>query len=201
MRCLKKKPISVLMGIVILLSAIHVNTYAQNKQSFAQTIARDLVGQVITDPPQTYFPEEWRWQLQRGEVLSVDVKEAKNNSKKYAAIIVAHLKRGHLLINAKMHIKYHYNGKKWILTMAQVKFLNIPKQKDYSQYVSLHMDYDFLPTLVLKNKCDRNLFVRVELLDNDDELKYMSVIVEPYKEASVCIGAPQNYRVIYAYQK
>ena len=195
-----KNKVLICLFIVVFLGA-SITTYAQNKQAFAPTIARDLVGQVISDPPQTYFPEEWRWTLERGEVLSVDIKQAKKNSKKYAAIIIAHLKRGHLRINAKMYVRYHYDGKRWMLTDTQVKVLNIPRQKDYSQYVSLAMDYDFLPTLMLKNKCDRNLFVRVELLDNDGERKFMSVIAEPYKDTSVCIGTPNSYRVIYAYQK
>ena len=186
---------------MLCLVGVRYAAYAQKSNGFSQTIARDLVGQVITDPPQTYFPEEWSWTLRQGEVLSVDIKQAKKNSKKYAAIIIAHLKRGHLLVNAKMHVRYHYNGKKWVLTSTEVKILNIPRQKDYSQYVSLRMDYDFLPTLMLKNNCDRGLFVRVELLDADGERKFMSVIVEPYKEASVGIGAPQEYRVVYAYHK
>lgn len=184
------------------MAAVKLFAASQKSSGFAQTIARDLVGQVVSDPPQTYFPEEWRWKLERGEVLSVDIKKAQKNSQKYAAIIIAHLKRGQLLINAKMHVRYHYNGKKWVLTDTSVKVLNIPKQKDYSQYVSLRMDYDFLPSLMLKNSCDRNLFVRVEVLDNDGEYKYNSVIVEPYKEEPVCmLCSPQSYRVIYAYQK
>ena len=200
MKYLKEKPISVLMGIVLLLAAVHTTAYAQNKQGFAQTIARDLVGQVITDPPQTYFPEEWQWPLKRGEVLSVDIKEAKNNSKKYAAIIVAHLKRGRLLINAKMHVRYHYNGKKWVLTMAQVKKLSVPKQKDYSQYVSLRMDYDFLPTFVLKNKCDKRLFVHLVYTDDNGNTERFTAIMEPYKDAPVFIGpSPSSYRVLFAY--
>lgn len=196
---MKNKYLFFIMGGILLLIAS--NTYAQKSRGFAQTIAHDLVGQVISDPPKTYFPEEWRWKLERGEVLSVDVKKAQKNNQKYAAIIIAHLKRGHLLINAKMHVRYHHDGKKWVLTDTSVKVLNIPKQKDYSQYVSLYMDYDFLPTLMLKNSCDRNLFVRVELIDNEGEITYQSHIVEPYNETSVCMGVLSNYRIVYAYQK
>lgn len=199
MKSQMKKTISILIGTVLFIALVHSDTYAQTNDFFARTIARDLVGKVITDPSQNYFTEDWI--LNRGEVLSVDIKQARNNGKKYAAIIIAHLKRGHLRVNAKMHVRYHYNGKRWVLTSTQVKLLNIPKQKDYSQYVTLREDYDFMPTLILKNKCDKRLFVRVELLDNDGKLKYMSVLAEPYKDTCVCVIVPRNYRIVYAYQK
>jgi len=177
-----------------------VPSYAQQDNSFAQKIARDLVGQVVTDPPQTYFPEEWKWTLDKGEIESVDIKKTKKDSKNYNAAIIAHLKRGLLKIDAKIFVKYQYDGKKWVLTKTEMKSLTIPKQKDYSHQVELFMDYDFLPALMLKNNGDKTLFVRVEAVSNGEK-EYFSTIVEPYKETMVAMGAVQSYKVLYAYKK
>ena len=177
-----------------------VPSYAQQDNSFAQKIARDLIGQVVTDPPQTYFPEEWKWTLEKGEIESVDIKKTKKDSKNYNAAIIAHLKRGLLKIDAKIFVKYQYDGKKWVLTKTEMKSLTIPKQKDYSHQVELYMDYDFLPALMLKNKGDKTLFVRVEAVSNGEK-EYFSTIVEPYKETMVAMGAVQSYKVLYAYKK
>ena len=127
MKSQMKKTISILIGTVLFIALVHSDTYAQTNDFFARTIARDLVGKVITDPSQNYFTEDWI--LNRGEVLSVDIKQARNNGKKYAAIIIAHLKRGHLRVNAKMHVRYHYNGKRWVLTSTQVKLKFITVRK------------------------------------------------------------------------
>lgn len=199
--CVVKSTLS--LWLCALFCMIVSNAYAGSQKSngFAQTIARDLIGQVIADPSETIFPDGWQWRLERGEVLSVDIKKAQKKGKIYVAIIIAHLKRGHLLVDMKMYVKYQYNGKKWVLKETTMKALNIPKQKDYSQYVRLYMDYDFLPTLMLKNSSDKNLFVCVELQDSDGKLMRQSHIVEPIAETSVCIGVVSNYRIVYAYQK
>lgn len=198
---MKRNSIVFFLLFVLYMATMPVAVFAQ-KKGFEQTVARDLVGQVVTDPQTKYFPEEWKWQLQQGEVLSVEILKAKNNAKWYVANINAHLKRRNLKIDARMFVKYHFDGKKWLLVETRMKSLSFPKQKDFSQYIKLYMDYDFMPAFVAKNTSDKTLFVHVAVLNSKGETEYFNTIIDPYKESTLYIGpAPEKYKIVFAYMK
>lgn len=165
-------------------------------------IAADLIGVVIYEPSSNgYFPKDWRWKIEWGEVLGVEVLKRKNDEYGNEKIFVlAHLHRGHTKIDAKMVLKYTSNGYSKELKSSKVKEIIIPQQQDYSQYVRLKKDYDFFPSLVLHNKSDMTLFVGGDYLSGE-ERKLFAGVFEPHSSKTVAIGNIDSYHIHFAYLK
>lgn len=167
-----------------------------------EDIAADLIGEVIYEPSSNgYFPEDWRWKIEQGEVLGVEVKERKSDEYGNEKILVlAHLHRGATKIDAQMVLNYSPNGYAKELKSSKVKKIIIPKQQDYSQYVRLKKDYDFFPSLVLYNKSDMTLFVGGDY-SSGEERKLFAGVFEPHSSKTVAIGNIDSYHIHFAYLK
>lgn len=165
-------------------------------------IADDLVGQVITAPSDDgYFPKEWRWEIENGEVLEVKELNREKDQSGYEVItIFAHLHKGSVKIDVEMILKYSQNGGRRVLTHSRTTKLIIPRQTDYSQCVELKMDYDFLPSLMLHNHSNMTLFVGGDYSSGEQRVLF-STIVKPLSSEMVAVGSIQNYHVHFAYEK
>lgn len=76
----------------------------------------------------------------------------------------------------------------------------MPSQTDYSQYVRLEMDYDFMPTLVLHNNSNMTLFVGGDWSANAEPERF-GCIIDPQSSASIAIGLINSYHIHFAYRK
>lgn len=166
--------------------------------SFRRNPSNDIIGQTITAPSEDgYFPADWKWRIERGEVYEVqELGKRIDSSGNELVTILARLHRGELKIDAKMTLKYSQNG----LVSSQVTKLTIPQQQDYSQYVDLEMSYDFLPSLMVYNRSNMTLFVGGEY-SSKDETSLFSSIVEPHSSELIVMGSIQYYSVHFAYEK
>lgn len=166
--------------------------------SYRRNLSEDIIGQVITAPSEDgYFPAEWEWKIERGEVYEARELSKRTDPSGYEIItVLAHLHRGEVKIDAEMILKYSQNG----LVSSRVTELTIPQQTDYSQYVELEMDYDFLPALVVYNRSNMTLFVGGDY-SSENETSLFSAVVEPHSSATVVIGSIQCYHVHFAYEK
>jgi len=163
-----------------------------------QNPAKDIIGQVITAPSEDgYFPKDWSWTIESGEVIDVQkLSKRKDSYGSEEITILAHLHRGELKVDAEMILKYSQNG----LASSRVTKLTIPRQHDYSQYVELEMDYDFLPALMLYNRSNMTLFVGGDYSSGSDK-RLFGGIVEPHSSIMVAIGSVDYYHVHFAYEK
>lgn len=64
----------------------------------------------------------------------------------------------------------------------------MPLQTDYSRYVRLEMNYDFMPTL-----CSTIIV--------NTELERFGCIIDPNSSASIAIGLIKSYHIHFAYRK
>lgn len=166
--------------------------------SYRRNPSEDIIGQVITAPSEDgYFPSEWEWKIERGEVYEVRELSRRTDPSGYEIITVfAHLHRGEVKIDAEMILKYSQNG----LVSSRVTELTIPQQTDYSQYVEMEMDYDFLPALMLYNRSNMTLFVGGDY-SSGDERSLFSAVIEPHSSKMIAFGNVQSYHVHFAYEK
>ena len=174
-----------------------------------QELANDLIGQIIYDPSANgYFPKEWRWTIQQGEVLGVDKLSTNFSIRRIYGIeeetmnitVLAHLQRDAMKIDAELILHYVKNGDGYILKSSTVKKLIIPSQTDYSQYVKLEMDYDFLPVLKLYNNSNMTLFVGGDWLSNSGPERF-GCILAPNASQTIAIGNITSYHIHFAYRK
>ena len=166
--------------------------------SYRSNPSEDIIGQVITAPSEDgYFPSEWKWKIERGEVYEVrELSKRVDSSGNEIVAILAHLHRGELKIDAEMTLKYSQNS----LASSRVTRLSIPQQQDYSQYVELEMDYDFLPALMLYNRSNMTLFVGGDY-SSGNETCLFSAVVEPHSSEMIVVGSVQYYHAHFAYEK
>ena len=166
--------------------------------SYRRNPSEDIIGQVITAPSEDgYFPSEWEWKIERGEVYEVRELSRRTDPSGYEVItVLAHLHRGEVKIDAEMILKYSTNG----LESSRVTKLTIPRQPDYSQYVELEMDYDFIPALMLYNRSNMTLFVGGDY-SSGDETSLFSAVIEPHSSKMIAFGNVQCYHVHFAYEK
>lgn len=178
-----------------------VRSYAKpaiGNLSYRMNPSEDIIGQVITAPSEDgYFPAEWEWKIERGEVYEVRELSKRTDPSGYEILtVLAHLHRGEVKIDAEMILKYSQNG----LVTSRVTELTIPQQTDYSQYVELDMDYDFLPALMLYNRSNMTLFVGGDY-SSENEGSLFSAIIEPHSSKMIAFGNVQCYHVHFAYKK
>lgn len=166
--------------------------------SYRRNFSKDIIGQVITAPSEDgYFPAEWEWKIERGEVYEVQELSKRIDPSGYEIItVLAHLHRGEVKIDVEMALKYSTNG----LVSSRVTKLTIPQQTDYSQYVELEMDYDFMPALMLYNRSNMTLFVGGDYFSGS-EASLFSAVVEPHSSEMIAVGNVQYYHIHFAYEK
>ena len=175
--------------------------YEYNNNYTKQDFAGDLTGLVIYEPSDNgYFPKSWSWKIKRSEVLSVDVLARDAFLDNLNIRVLAHLHRDALKIDAELIMHYVKNGTGYILHSSTVTKLIIPSQTDYSQYVRLEMDYDFMPTLVLHNNSNMTLFVGGDWSANAEPERF-GCIIDPQSSASIAIGLINSYHIHFAYRK
>ncbi len=175
--------------------------YEYDNNNTKQDLVGDLAGQVIYEPSDNgYFPKSWSWKIRREEVLSVDVLARDAFLDNLNIRVLAHLHRDALKIDAELIMHYVKNGNGYILHSSTVTKLIVPSQTDYSQYVRLEMDYDFMPTLVLHNNSNMTLFVGGDWSANA-EPKRFGCIIEPNSSVSIAIGLINSYHIHFAYRK
>lgn len=175
--------------------------YEYNNNYTKPDFAGDLAGLVIYEPSDNgYFPKSWSWKIKRSEVLSVDVLARDAFLDNLNIRVLAHLHRDALKIDAELIMHYVKNGNGYILKSSTVTKLIVPSQTDYSQYVRLEMDYDFMPTLVLYNNSNMTLFVGGDWSANA-EPKRFGCIIEPNSSVSIAIGLINSYHIHFAYRK
>lgn len=175
--------------------------YEYDNNNTKQDLVGDLAGQVIYEPSDNgYFPKSWSWKIRREEVLSVDVLARDAFLDNLNIRVLAHLHRDALKIDAELIMHYVKNGNGYILHSSTVTKLIVPSQTDYSQYVRLEMDYDFMPTLVLRNNSNMTLFVGGDWSANA-EPKRFGCIIEPNSSVSIAIGLINSYHIHFAYRK
>ena len=179
------------------------------KEANNQELADDLIGQIIYDPSDNgYFTKEWRWTIQQGEVLGVDKLSTNFSIRRINGIeeeamnitVLAHLQRDAIKIDAELILHYVKNGDGYILNSSTVTKLIIPSQTDYSQYVKLEMDYDFLPQLKLYNNSNMTLFVGGDWLSNSGPERF-GCILAPNASKTIAIGNITSYHIHFAYRK
>ena len=164
-------------------------------------LADDLIGQIIYDPSEnSYFPEDWSWTLQQGEVLGVDVLARDVLQDSQNIRVLTHLHRDAIKIDAELTMHYVKSGNGYILQSTAVNKLIIPSQTDYSQYVKLEMDYDFLPMLMLHNNSNMTLFVGGDWLSNSGPERF-GCILAPNASKTIAIGNITSYHIHFAYRK
>ena len=166
-------------------------------------LAADLVGQVVYEPSAYgYFPKEWRWRIEKGEVIAVtELEHTKINASNVNVTVLANLQRGKMKVDVEMELYYILTGGMWVISSSMVKHIFIPQQADYSRYITLKMDYDFIPTLVAYNKSNLTLFVAGDYTSGG-VTKCFSTIVNPHSYSNIAmLGAITNYHVHFAYQK
>lgn len=179
--------------------SIRSNTIpAGGNLSYRRNPSKDIIGQVLTAPSEDgYFPPTWEWKLEGEDILDVQELSRRNDSYGYELItVLAHLHRGELKVDAEIILKYSQNG----LVSSRVTKLTIPRQHDYSQYIELEMDYDFLPALMIYNRSNMTLFVGGDYSSGNEKCLF-GAIVEPHSSEMLGIGNFQYYHVHFAYEK
>jgi hypothetical protein len=83
----------------------------------------------------------------------------------------------------------------------QVQSIIFPSQRNYASCVQLYMDYDFFPSLVVKNTCNCRLFIAGSYVDKGKQDRF-AVELEPDQESTIAIGpAPDKYSIHFAYRE
>ena len=179
---------------VTITSVEKVEVYFSEEQ-----IKRDLVGLVIRDPsPQSYFSKNWTWTIKPNEIIGLTISQESPTNDGYSVYATIHLKRRQMPVNVDVVIKY---TKKRQFAMLTVKKIYFPSQTDYSSCVDIYMDYDFFPSLVVKNKCNMTLFVAGAYTEKG-EMNRFAIELDPYQETAIGVGpAPESYSIHFAYKE
>ena len=164
-------------------------------------LADDLIGQIIYDPSEnSYFPEDWSWTLQQGEVLGVDVLAHDVLQDSQNIRVLTHLHRDAIKIDAELTMHYVKSGNGYILQSTTVNKFTLLPQTDYSQHVTLEMDYTFMPLLMLHNNSDMTLLVGGEWSSKSNSKRFIT-FVEPNSSETIAMGAFTSYNIHFAYRK
>lgn len=165
-------------------------------------ILRDLVGKVITDPSEdSYFPKNWSWTIKSGEIKYLSFIHETSNYDYYIALMTIHLKRREMPVDVKVLLQYKLYKGTWHYDQLTVQSLTFPKQQNYKSYVEIYMDYDFMPSLVVKNKSNMRLFV-AGAYTTKSTYKRFCTEVEPGESNTIGIGpSPEKYEIHFAYRE
>ena len=165
-------------------------------------ILKDLVGQVVTDPsPDCYFPSGWSWTIKSGDISYLTFIHETAKSSYYVALVTMHLKRYQMPVDVKVVLTYYYNNGSWELGDMRVNSLTFPGQRNYASSVQIYMDYDFFPSLVVKNVSGYRLFIAGAYTANGEQERF-AVELEPGEESAVAMGpAPDDYAIHFAYRE
>lgn len=169
-----------------------------------ERVKQDLIGTVIKDPsPQSYFPSGWSWTLKEHEITNINFNQGGAMIANDCTTIKAtlFLLRRQMKVNVDVVLKYKqindvlkYDG----LTVQKIYF---PSQQDYSSYVKIYMDYDFMPSLVVKNTSNMTLFVAGSYTSKGETTRF-SAELEAHESKTLGIGpTPDSYNVHFAYKE
>lgn len=165
-------------------------------------ILKDLVGQVITDPsPNSYFPTTWSWTIKSGDISYLSFIHETDKSSYYIALMTIHLKRYQMPVDVKVVLQYQNKNSYWGLSDLQVQSITFPSQRNYASCVQIYMDYDFFPSLIVKNTCSCRLFIAGSYTDKGKQERF-AVELEPNQESTIAVGpAPEKYSIHFAYRE
>lgn len=177
----------------------YASCYAKPLES---QILKDLVGQVISDPsPDSYFPSEWTWTLKSGDISYLSYIHETVKSSYYVVLMTMHLKRYQMPVDVKVILTYYYNNGKWELGDLKVQSLTFPGQQNYASRVQIYMDYDFFPSLVVKNNSNYQLFIAGSYTVDGERHRFATEL-EPNEETVVAIGPePDQFAIHFAYRE
>ena len=164
-------------------------------------LADDLIGQIIYDPSEnSYFPEDWSWTIKQGEVLGVDVLARDFLQDCQNIRVLVHLHKDAIKIDAELTMHYVKSGNGYTLQSTTVNKFTLLPQTDYSQHVTLEMDYTFMPLLMLHNNSDMTLLVGGEWSSKSNSKRFIT-FVEPNSSETIAMGAFTSYNIHFAYRK
>ena len=164
-------------------------------------LADDLIGQIIYDPSEnSYFPEDWSWTIGPGEVLSVDELSRDLFQDSLNIRVLVHLHKDAIKIDAELIMHYVKNRNGYTLQSTTVNKFTLLSQTDYSQHVTLEMDYTFMPLLMLYNNSDMTLLVGGEWSSKSNSKRFIT-FVEPHSSETIAMGAFTSYNIHFAYRK
>lgn len=193
------KKLFIVLTLLFGLSIPYSSCFAKPLES---QVIKDLVGQVISDPsPDSYFPSGWTWTIQSGDISYLTFIHEAEKSTHYVAILTMHLKRYQMPVDVKVILTYYNNNGRWNLGDLKVQSLTFPSQRNYASQVEMYMDYDFFPSLVVKNNSNYRLFIAGSYTDEGEQHRF-AVELEPNDETAVAIGpAPDKYAIHFAYRE
>lgn len=165
-------------------------------------ILQDLVGKVIIDPsPNSYFPISWSWTIKKGDISHLTTIHETIESNYYIALITIHLKRRQMPVDVKAIIQYRLVDKRWQYDKLIIQNLSFPPQQNYKSCINIYEDYDFVPSLMVKNSCNMTLFVAGSYMATGEPVRFC-VELEPYQEEAIAIGPSINkYSIHFAYRE
>jgi hypothetical protein len=164
-------------------------------------LADDLIGQIIYDPSEnSYFPEDWSWTIGPGEVLSVDELSRDLFQDSVNIRVLVHLHKDAIKIDSELIMHYVKNRNGYTLQSTTVNKFTLLPQTDYSQHVTLEMDYTFMPLLMLYNNSDLTLLVGGEWSTKSNSKRFIT-FVEPNSSETITMNAVTSYNIHFAYRK
>jgi hypothetical protein len=164
-------------------------------------LADDLIGQIIYDPSEnSYFPEDWSWTIGPGEVLSVDELSRDLFQDSVNIRVLVHLHKDAIKIDSELIMHYVKNRNGYTLQSTTVNKFTLLPQTDYSQHVTLEMDYTFMPLLMLYNNSDMTLLVGGEWSSKSNSKRFIT-FVEPHSSETIAMGTFTSYNIHFAYRK
>lgn len=191
-----------LMSLSMLQSSSYSLSEYQGGKPGEVQILRDLVGKVITDPSEnSYFPDSWSWTIKSGEIRYLSFEHETSNYDYYIALMTIHLKRREMPVDVKVVLQYKLTRGAWRFDQLKVQSITFPKQTNYASYVEIYMDYDFMPSLVVKNNSKMTLFVAGAYTTKGTYKRFCTEL-EPNKTSTIGIGpAPDKYEIHFAYKE
>lgn len=128
-------------------------------------IANDLVGYKLTEGfDDGWFDKEWTWQIKKGQIKAMNIKEeVRDTNKEYCVIVLMRLQGEVSAFNAKVKVNYVLNKQnQWKIEFVNSMGMSVVKTHKYDDCIQFAIVDDSLggvDCLEMKNNCSVELAV------------------------------------------
>lgn len=191
-----------LLAAALMLAFMSVQAAKAPAKPTRDQIAKDLIGIRLNEGyTDGWFPEDWYWIVEKGEVKAVKILEVlENTDKNYCIIVMVRLQSNANAYNAKVKINYRLTkDRRWKIEYAYSQGIDLVKTNKYNDCLNFSIEptgFCFAKVLEITNKTGMELWCAGAVKNTSDNWEKFSVTINPYETKKIeAIGEVVNYTI------